>query len=171
MWPKTAASPRGHECRHQVHESSKGRRYKDTKTLLRQRVAEIEMGTYAGRNAEQVTVGDLLEDVVRDYAVNNQFLERANTSVKHLAPFFGQMRTTGRDEDAKRVCYWPARSSGKHDHQPRISTTSPRFQFGPQGDTPRVKRVPAFPKLKEAPPRKGFFAHDAFRLLRGELPE
>ncbi len=28
-----------------------------------------------------------------------------------------------------------------------------------------------FPKLKEAPLRKGFFEHDAFRLLRGELPE
>ena len=76
----------------QVRESSKSRRYKDAEALLRRRVAEMETGTYTGRIAKRVTVGDLLDDVLKDYEVNGQFLERANTSVKHLAPFFGEIR-------------------------------------------------------------------------------
>ena len=36
---------------------------------------------------------------------------------------------------------------------------------------PKVKRVLIFPTLDEAPPRKGFFEHDEFLVLRVELPE
>jgi integrase len=36
---------------------------------------------------------------------------------------------------------------------------------------PKVSHVPHAPKLKEAPPRKGFLAHEGFQKLRNELPE
>lgn len=35
---------------------------------------------------------------------------------------------------------------------------------------PRIARVPIFPKLKEGPPRSGFFEHDEFLAMRTELP-
>jgi integrase len=36
---------------------------------------------------------------------------------------------------------------------------------------PKVKRLPIFPKLEEPAPRKGFFEHEEFVVLREELPE
>ena len=156
----------------QIRESSKSRRFKDAEALLRQRVAEMETGTYAPL-AERVTVGDLLDDVLKDYEVNGQFLERANTSVKHLAPFFGEIRAARVETKTLNVYVTQRRSEAAANAtiNRELALLRRAFNLAHKATPPGVKRVPAFPKLKEAPPRKGFFEHDAFLLLRGELPE
>ncbi len=45
------------------------------------------------------------------------------------------------------------------------------FNLSRESTPPKVKQVPVFPRLEEAPPRKGFFEHDEFVVLRLELPE
>ena len=123
----------------QVRESSKSRRYKDAEALLRRRVAEMETGTYTGRIAKRVTVGDLLDDVLKDYEVNGQFLERANTSVKHLAPFFGEIRAARVETKTLNVYVTQRRSEAAANAtiNRELALLRRAFNLAHQGDTPR----------------------------------
>jgi integrase len=46
-----------------------------------------------------------------------------------------------------------------------------RRAFGLAVEDGKLRHAPHFPMLKEAPPRKGFLAHEGYRKMRDELPE
>ena len=157
----------------QIRESSKSTKYTDAEALLRKRVAEIETGSYAGQSAQRVTAGELLADVLMDYEVNGKFLERAETSVKHLNPFFGSVRASRVDTKllnryiAERRREVAANASINRE----LALLKRGFNLARDATPPRVNWVPNFPRLQENPPRSGFFEHSDFVALRSELPE
>ena len=157
----------------QVRESSKSTKYSDAEALLRRRVAEIETGTYAGKAAQRITVCALLADVLYDYEINGKVLERAEISVKHLKPVFGHVRAS--HVDTKRLNTYIAhrRSEGAANASinRELALLKRGFSLARSATPPRVNWVPNFPRLKENPPRSGFFEHSDFVVLRSELPD
>ena len=156
----------------QQRESSKSRRYKDAEALLRQRLAEIETGAYAGPLAERVLVAALLDDLIADFEENEKSVEWVRYVDGHLRPFFGKIRAARLRTDQLRAYVKQRRSAGVKNStiNRELACLKRAFNLSRQATPPKVKRVPIFPKLKEPPPRKGFFGHDEFTMLRSELP-
>ena len=156
-----------------VRESSKSSRYGDAERLLRKRLQEIDRGVYAGPLVERTTVAVLLDALLRDYRENNKSLEWAQYVDGHLRPFFGIMRASAVGTSVIEA-YVDRR------RQVRISNSTINrelgqlkraFNLGAQAVPARARPLPKIPKLKEPPPRRGFFEHEEFVVLRSELPE
>jgi len=60
--------------------------------LLREREGRLAQGLPLSLRVERLTVDEILDDVLRDYEVNNKGLDRARLSVGKLKAFFGGMR-------------------------------------------------------------------------------
>ena len=68
----------------QVRESSKSKRHTDAEALLRQRLVEIETGSYASA-ARRITVATLLDALLLDYETNGKAIALARYIDGHLA--------------------------------------------------------------------------------------
>ena len=157
----------------QVRESSKSRKYKDAEGLLRQRLAELQGGNYAGPRAERVTVGELLDDLVADYETNEKSVDWCQHVCKHLRQHFVRMQAA-RVETRHLTNYIKKRRSiGRANGtiNRELAVLKRAFNLARQATPPTVKRVPYFPHLTEPPPRSGFFEHADFTSMRRELPE
>ena len=156
-----------------IRESAKSTKCTDAEALLRKRLAEIETGSNAGKSAQRVTVDELLADVLRDYEVNGKFLERAETSIKHLEPFSSQIRAARVDTKSLNRYIAQRRSEGAANASitRELALLKRGFNLARSATPPSVNWVPNFTSLKEAPPRSGFFEHDHFIVLRSELPD
>lgn len=156
----------------QVRESSRSTKYSDAEALLRRRVAEIETGTYAGKTAQSLTVGELLETVWTDYEINGKSLNRARTSLKHLVPAFAHVKALR--VDTKILNTYVAQRRRERASNASINRElaflKRGFNLAAKETPPRVRFVPAFPKLAEAPPRSHFLEYAEFQVLRSELP-
>ena len=97
----------------------------------------------------------------------------AETSVKHLEPFFGQIRAARVDTKRLNTYIAQRRSEGAANASinRELALLKRGFNLARSATPPRVNWVPNFPPLKEAPPRSGFFEHDHFIVLRSELPD
>src|SRR5262249_56831741 len=74
-----------------VRESSHSTRYEDAKRLLRRRLGEVATGTYLGPAVEKTTLGELLDFVQVDYALNaRRSADRMRRSCRHLLGYFGE---------------------------------------------------------------------------------
>jgi integrase len=156
-----------------VRESSKSARYADAENLLRRRLREIDDGTYAGPATEKVTVHELIDDVLTDYETNDRFVERALYSAGHIRPFFGNMKAVTIGTSRLNAYVKERRRAGVTNGtiNRELALLRRAFNLASESQPPKVKRVPKFPKLKEAAARKGFFEHDEFLALRLELPD
>ena len=156
----------------QVRESSKSRRYKDAEALLRQRVAEMENGAYAPQ-AKRVTVAMLMDALLVDYETNDKSIAWARHLDGHLRPFFGHMLASRVETRHLQRYLLKRRNDGVTNKTAKNELGFLRrgFNFAREQTPPLIARVPLFPKIKDAPPRKGFFEHEEFLVLRSELPE
>lgn len=154
-------------------ESSKSEKYKDAEGLLRQRQAEMHLGSIAPSNAKLAKVSALLDGLIADYELNGKSVEWARDVANHLRPFFGEMRaaavgTTVIQQYIERR-HLIGRSNATINRE--LALLRRAYNLGLKATPPIVSRVPRIPKLKESPPRKGFFEHDQFTAIRMELPE
>jgi hypothetical protein len=70
-------------------ESSKSEKYGDAERLLKQRIGEGASGSFQGLRVERVTVGELLDDVLLDYRVNEKVIRFPKSAIEnHLRPYF-----------------------------------------------------------------------------------
>ncbi|MFC1494752.1 tyrosine-type recombinase/integrase [Thermodesulfobacteriota bacterium] len=151
-------------------ESAKSKKKTVAVKLLRKREGRIEDGKDSGAGYDKVTYENLRQDIVNDYKINGQNIERLENSLNHLDEFFtglkANMITTSEvkaytnmrlDEEAK---------NGTINRE--LAALKRMFKLGCQGDT--VSSVPYIPMLKEGSPRKGFFEHDEYLALLEKLP-
>jgi integrase len=136
-------------------------------------LAELETGTYGGHAVERTTVAHLLDSLLKDFEVNGKSVAWAKIVDAHLRPFFGHLR-------AKRVDTVTLEEYIERRHLEGMSNATVNrelgwlrraFNLGAQSVPPRCRPLPYMKKLKEAPPRKGFFEYEEFTKLRSELPE
>jgi integrase len=157
----------------QIRESSRSRRYKDAENLLRQRLVEIEAGSYAGALAEKLTVGELLDDLIADFEENGKSVEWMRYVAGHLRPFFGHARATQIQSRHLRAYIKHRRTEGVGNStiNRELARLKRAFNLAREATPPRVKWVPNFPKLTEPPARRGFFEYEEFLTMRSQLPE
>ena len=153
-------------------ESSQSKKQTDAERLLVQRRAEIFNGTHLESKARKVLVGELLDDLVRDYKTNGKDHNWCGGVVTNrLRPAFGAVR-------AVRVAY----TDGQRYVEQRQDQGAPnatinreiallRRAFNLARRAGKLAVSPLFPsKLAENNVRKGFFERAEFLKLRDALP-
>jgi len=156
-------------------ESSKSRKARDAKRLLRRRETEISTGNFTGLEVERVRFEELAQDFLNEYRANNRkSLAWARRRIdRHLKPFFGGLRVADITTDHVR-----AYTLKRQQEQARngsinreLAALKRMFNLAASTTPPKVIRVPYIPMLKESNVRKGFFEHREFLALRRVLPE
>jgi integrase len=157
------------------YESSKSERKEDALRLLKLRQGEIVTGRFAGLAPERVTIAELLELVIADYADNDRrSIDDLKLRIeKQVRAYFGDLRavdlTTG--HALKFI------QKRKADHitngtiNRELAILRRALNLGAQHDPPLVSRVIHIPRLKENNIRTGFLEEEQYRLLLAELPE
>src|SRR5438067_48834 len=87
-----------------IRQSAKTTSYKEAQKRLRELIKETEDGTFCGPKAERLRIGELLDDLLTDYQVNNpkSYRDFADPAIRlHVRPHFGSMHA--RQLDTPRV--------------------------------------------------------------------
>jgi len=145
---------------------------KDAERYLSAALRDRDLGTFA--EPSKLTMNELFDDLLRDYEVNDKRLDWASIVVeKHLRPFFGKVRAARLTSDLLSRYVQHRRSEGvANDTINREFTLFRRsLNLGREAEPQKVFSVLKVLKLDEAPPRSGFFEHDEFVAMRGELPD
>ena len=156
-----------------VRESSKSTRYGDAERLLRQRLREVDTGSYAGPVAERIRVADLLDDLIADFELNAKSVEWVRYVDGHLRPFFGKLKASsvGTRQISEYIKFRREQGVSNSTVNRELGRLRRAFNLAREATPPTVMRVPRIPKLEEAPPREGFFEHEEFLAMRPRLPE
>lgn len=122
----------------------------------------------------RVVMGELFDDILRDYRINDKSVDWCGIVVeKHLRPYFGGIKCA--DLTSKAVeKYIEARhkekaSNGTINREFTILRRS--LNLGRQATPAKVVNPIKIPRLKEAKPRQGFFEHEEYQAMIRELPE
>ncbi|MBI4873820.1 MAG: site-specific integrase [Acidobacteria bacterium] len=125
-------------------------------------------------NAAGFTVGDLLDDLVRDYEENGKSLGWCKIVANvHLRPVFGKLSVSKLSTAAVRAYMDQRRAKGRANGTINRELSLPRraLNLGSRATPPKVARVLFIPELKEDNTRKGFFEHSEFMAVRAVLPD
>ncbi len=148
--------------------------------LLARRVVEIEDGKTPTVVADRARYEKLMADLEKHYRINdkNSCLEDLKDRRVHLDPFFKGLRLS-RIDTRKIVAYVEHRKSQTSEKtgKPYANATINRelaklsTMFTIARKNGLTFQPPLIEKLKEAPPRKGFYRLEEFERLRDALPE
>jgi len=150
-------------------ESSQTTDKRKAEKMLRNRLAEIRTGTFAGPQAERVRVQELAEDLIRDYRINaRKSLEDVETRwTLHLRPFFEGMKAIDVTSEliARYVDSRQKESAKNATINRELAALKRMFRLGSLATPAKVLRMPAFPHLRENNVRKGFLEDAQFHVL------
>ena len=154
-------------------ESAKSPREGDAVRLLKTRIKELGSGRFVGPEEERVTFDDLAAGYLDDYKLQGyRSLESAaKPRAAHLQRFFGLDRAI--DITRRRVRQYQKlrRADGAAGATINRETSALARMLRIAVEDDLLTHLPAFPaKLKENPPRKGFFEHAEYLAVRRGLP-
>ena len=157
-----------------VQESSRSKKKTVAKRLLAQRESELENGKPQRPRLNRVTFNELAEDLLQDYRLNGRkSLVTAEYSVETLRKFFGgtmRARDIGtteiRDFIEERLEAEVSNSTINRE----LRALNRMFTLAAEHEPPKIDKAPKIRKLKDAPPRQGFFEHGEYLKLLGALP-
>ena len=145
---------------------------KDAEKALTAMLRDLDAGVLGAPS--RASVGELFDDLIRDYRINGKDAEWCSTLVEtHLRPAFGGTKVARLTSDAVEDYIETKREAGlsngyinRHSALLRRSLT-----LGKRATPPKVVNPPVVPSLKEAAPRKGFFEPAEYRAMLRELPD
>ena len=123
------------------------------------------------------TVSELLDDLLRDYRINEQSIDWAEIVVNtHLRPAFGEI---GISKFLKAsTAYVQNYIDGRRDKgrqngtiNRELSLLRRAFTLGSEHNPPKASMVPRIPMLEENNVRKGLFEHEDYTALLKTLPD
>lgn len=162
-----------------IRESTGSTDYEYAKTLLKQKEGLVAEGKPVVKNLEKVTLGEIVELYLNHHKINkNKEVVRATEISNHLTGFFGGNTKVIHITEDQVEAYIVHRQSqpGKNGQKIQNSTINRElgglkqmFKLGLE--MKKAGYVPRIPRLKENPPRSGYFELDEFLSLRGRLPD
>lgn len=162
----------------QVRESSRSDRRPVAERFLRQRLGETAAGIAPPSGAARITYEQMRDTLLADYAANGRSWLRKDKNggsyiigVSHLDRFFAGYRAMNITTDAIRQFIKRRQEKGAANGTVNRELALLRRMLRLSVQDGKLRDVPHFPMLKEAPPRKGFLEHVDYQRLRQELPE
>ena len=156
-----------------VIQSSKSTRKSDAVNLRNQLLAKKERGELHGGKSEKVSIGELLDDVLKSDIKESTRYIWEKVVEKNIRPFFGSMKakrlSTDRMDDYRQKRKAEGRSDATVNRELSILRTA--FHNARKRTPPKVLTVPYFPMMQETTVRKGFLTDQQYGALREALPE
>jgi integrase len=144
--------------------------------FLKRKLAEVETNTHA--DSRNLRYEDLRDAYMQDYAINGRKSLRRDKGgelrldpVKRLDDFFLGWRAVEIDADQIRKFQADQQAKELSNASINRAVSSLRRMFHLAVEEGKLRTVPYFPMLREAPARKGFFERDSFAKLSRELPD
>lgn len=155
-------------------ESSKSKKEKAAKDLLKEREGEIVKGEIPGVHFDKIRFEEIAEDYLNDYRINQRkSLSKAEKYVEYLKKSFGGFRVVNintariKDHINRRIEEGLANATVNRE----LSALKRMFSLASECTPKKVRDIPYIPMLKESNVRKGFFEYDQFITVRDALPD
>lgn len=142
----------------------------EAKRKLKVREGEIAKGQFTGLAVDRLKYDDLAADLRRHYeTTGTRNLREADVRLKPLAAFFSGYKARAIDNDLA-TCYAQKRqaadvSNAAINRELAVLTKMLRLAY----ENKKLAWLPTIHKLKEAPPRSGFFEEADFLAVRSHL--
>ncbi len=152
-----------------IRESTGTTNYNEARQKLNQKLGKVANGEIVQVKLDRISVADLVEDLLRDYRVNGKksaaFAE-ARWKL-HLAPVFGHLKAVQVSTQTLNIYVDQRKQEGAENGtiNRELAALKRAFNLGYRSTPPKVQRVPAFPHLAEAAPRKGFITDEQYAVL------
>jgi integrase len=143
--------------------------------MLGKRLAEISTNTFVGPTHERITVGELADDLFRDYRINHRkTIDDVQTRWRlHLEPSFGSRRVIEVTSDlvARYIDHRQNENASNATINREMAALKRMFRIGMFTTPPKVFRLPRFPKLAENNIRTGFLEDAQCKTLMAYCPD
>ncbi len=157
-----------------VFESSRSANKDVATRLLRRRLGQVAADVAPPAGASRITYENLRDALLADYAANGRkwlVRQKQPYQLKNLDRFFFDWRVCQITTDAIRAFIHERQEEAAANGTINRELALLRRMFRLAVEDGKLRDVPHFPMLKEAPPRKGFLEHADYQKLRQELPE
>lgn len=156
-------------------ESSKTEDKEEAQKYINKRLGEIAAGNFFGLDVERITIGELAEDFLRDYRINNKrSIDDAKARWElHLKPFLGDLKASQLTTNllARYIDQRQQEKAANATINRELAELKRMFRLGYQATPPKVNRIPKFPKLQENNARQGFLEDSQYSKLVTAVPE
>jgi hypothetical protein len=145
--------------------------YKAAEALLTLRLSALAKGEPILPRADRITYDELAADLRLHYETTGcRNLIEADLRFAHLKAFFAGRRaaTIGQPEATAYAAHRQAEGASNGSINRELAVLVRLLRLGYAAG--KVFRVPVIRKLKENPPRQGFFEHDQYQAVRKHLP-
>ena len=155
-----------------IRESTGTDKEKQAERFLKDREGRAVTGQPVLPRADRIRYDEIADDLRRHYEISGERgLREADARLKPLKAFFTERRVANINAtDAER--YVQARQAAGLTNgtiNRELSVLGKMLRFAYKGG--KVLRLPVIHKLKEAPPRQGFFEPEQFQAVRRQLRE
>ncbi len=159
----------------QIRQSCDTENEKKAVKMLRDKLAEVRTGIH--RDTRNIRYEDLRDAFYRDYEINGRKSLRRDgegkprlDKVVRLDDFFSGWRVSEIDVDSISKFIAGEQKRGLAAGTINRSVSALRRMFNLAKKQGKLRDVPYFPMVKEAPPRQGFFEREDYEKLSAALP-
>lgn len=156
----------------EFRESSRSTEWADAQALLERRLREREQADRQAADAPKLSFDEIATTYIEEYAIRRlRTLSTARLRVVHLTTFFGGMAAAAITAPLIRLYQATRRKKGAAAATVNRETAALHRMCRLAARNGRLPRVPVFPeRLREDPPRQGFFEHGDYLAVRALLP-
>ncbi|MBI3330342.1 MAG: tyrosine-type recombinase/integrase, partial [Nitrospinae bacterium] len=143
----------------------------EARRFLKEREGRVAMGEPLPRRAERISYAEVSQDLRQHYqTTGSRELGEAEHRLKHLDAFFALRRIAaiGPADITAYVAKRQSEGASNSTINRELAVLHGMLRLAYEND--KLLRLPVIRKLKEGPPRQGFFEREQFEAVRRHLP-